>query len=242
MTGLQNVLKQLSRLPGRLLAAVSGGKGVAGPTIPVLSSPPRHIDKAAILAMPPFAGLPLAAIEVVQTSEAAERACKVLAQAGTIGFDTESKPTFQKGEQSQGPHLIQLSTATQAFLFPVLDGSIAAPLRALLESEQVVKVGFDLRSDKAQMAANLALRCQGVQDLVPLFRKAGYRNTVGAVQAVALLFGQHYAKSKSVKMSNWATASLSVKQQRYAANDAYVALRAYLALANGHGAGSRRRS
>jgi hypothetical protein len=36
-----------------------------------------------------------------------------------IGFDTESKPTFRKGEVSTGPHLVQLATDAHVFLFPV---------------------------------------------------------------------------------------------------------------------------
>jgi RNA polymerase sigma factor for flagellar operon FliA len=39
--------------------------------------------------------------------------------APVIGFDTESKPTFRKGEVSTGPHLVQLATDAHVFLFPV---------------------------------------------------------------------------------------------------------------------------
>ncbi|WP_211236880.1 3'-5' exonuclease [Chitinimonas koreensis] len=190
----------------------------------------QRFDKAAIQAMPDFDGLPPTAIEVVRSLDAAAAACRELTEAAVVGFDTESKPTFNKGERSQGPHLVQLSTATRAYLFPLQGGRMAEPLRALLASPDVRKVGFDLRSDKQQLADNYGLRCQGIEDLVPMFRKAGFRSTVGAVQAVALLFGRYYRKSKSAKMSNWAAPALSESQKRYAANDAYVALRVYLAL------------
>ncbi|MDN3575220.1 3'-5' exonuclease [Chitinimonas viridis] len=203
-----------------------------------VAKPPRHkpqaplrtYDKAAIQAMPEFLGLQREAIVVVEDEASAASACAALQAAGVVGFDTESKPTFNKGEQSQGPHLIQLSTAECAYLFPVRNNQVPTALRELLMSPKVIKVGFDLRSDKAQMAANLKLHCQGIDDLVSVFRKQGYRNTIGAVQAVAILFGQHYRKSKSAKMSNWAAPQLNDSQQRYAANDAYVALRVYQAL------------
>jgi ProP effector len=34
-------------------------------------------------------------------------------------FDTESKPTFTRGETSTGPHLIQFSTDAKAYLFQI---------------------------------------------------------------------------------------------------------------------------
>jgi RNA polymerase sigma factor for flagellar operon FliA len=194
------------------------------------------MGKATIQAFPPFAGLELPQITLVEDAAGAEAACAALRAAGTVGFDTESKPTFNKGETPQGPHLIQLSTVNHAYLFPVR-GPLHPALVALLGDSQIIKVGFDLRSDLAMLQSNAGLRCSGVQDLVAVFRKAGYRNTVGAVQAVALLFRQQYRKSKSAKMSNWAAPRLSESQQRYAANDAYVALIVYRALKVRHSAG-----
>ncbi|PHV11355.1 3'-5' exonuclease [Chitinimonas sp. BJB300] len=191
---------------------------------------PQILTKEAIQAMPDFTGLPLEAIEVVQTSTAIAAACADMRKAGLLGFDTESKPTFNKGDPAQGPHLIQLCTATRAYLFPIQGNTLPAPLRDLLVAPDIRKIGFDLRSDISLLASNHKLQCQGIDDLAGRFRKAGYRNTVGAVQAVAIMFGQHYRKSKSAKMSNWAVPNLSVSQRRYAANDAYVALRVYLAL------------
>ncbi|HEY9104770.1 3'-5' exonuclease domain-containing protein 2 [Chitinimonas sp.] len=191
---------------------------------------PPLLAKADIQALPDFPGLTIAAISVAEGNEAVAAACLALTSHKVLGFDTESKPTFNKGEVAQGPHLIQLSSETHGYLFPVRNNQLPAPLKALLESEQIRKVGFDLRSDLAMLASNTGVHCRGVDDLVGRFRKLGYSNTVGAVQAVALLFRQHYRKSKSAKMSNWAAAQLSESQQRYAANDAYVALRVYQAL------------
>ncbi|WP_374347128.1 3'-5' exonuclease [Chitinimonas sp.] len=209
----------------------AGSSGSANGTSASGSSQPRRnlMGKATIQALPTFQGFEIDDIEVVQGEQAVAEACAVLRAAGTLGFDTESRPTFKKGEAPQGPHLVQLCTNQRAYLFP-LRITMPAALRELLADRSIRKVGFDLRSDLALLDANFGLRCGGVEDLVPLFRRAGYRNTVGAVQAVAILFRQHYRKSKSAKMSNWAAAQLNDSQQRYAANDAYVALRAYQAL------------
>ncbi|MGE5769647.1 MAG: 3'-5' exonuclease domain-containing protein 2, partial [Betaproteobacteria bacterium] len=58
--------------------------------------------------LPAYPGLPLAQVVLVETAEQAGAAQAALMAADAIGFDTESKPTFRKGEVSTGPHLVQL--------------------------------------------------------------------------------------------------------------------------------------
>ncbi|RYE76851.1 MAG: 3'-5' exonuclease domain-containing protein 2, partial [Oxalobacteraceae bacterium] len=55
-------------------------------------------------ALPPYQGLQLANVRLVRTRADADAALAALAASDTVGFDTESKPTFQKGEVSTGPH------------------------------------------------------------------------------------------------------------------------------------------
>ena len=67
--------------------------------------------------MPPFSGLTLAQIFVPESdAEFAAAAHEILA-AGVVGFDTESKPTFARGEESSGPHVVQFALADKAYLF-----------------------------------------------------------------------------------------------------------------------------
>lgn len=49
-----------------------------------------------------------------------------------IGFDTESKPTFLKGEESTWPHLVQLATDERAYLFPVSSTYCSPVLKMIL--------------------------------------------------------------------------------------------------------------
>jgi ribonuclease D len=67
---------------------------------------------------------------------AADAACRDLLAEAVLGFDTEAKPTFAKGEVSTGPHLIQLATEHRVWLFqvPRLPGRPWTALRAILES------------------------------------------------------------------------------------------------------------
>ena len=180
-------------------------------------------------ALPPYQGIGLEDVRLVRTADEAQAAMAALLAVDAIGFDTESKPTFVKGESSTGPHLIQLATDDTAYLFQV--GAASTPalaeLKAILESTSTLKVGFGLSDDVKRLHAKLAIRAAGVVDLSVALRTPGQRNDLGAKTAVAKFFGLHLQKSKKISTTNWASARLSDKQILYAADDAQVALRVY---------------
>lgn len=187
-------------------------------------------DKTLIAAMPPFALLPLTAIELVQTAAQIETAMAALKAAACVGFDTESKPTFHKGQTSDGPHLVQFATAERAWLFQTRVAGVQAAIAELLHDAALAKIGFGLANDTSQLAHKFGIHPQNLVDLDRTFRQLGYRNSVGAKGAVAILFGQRFIKSKRISTSNWALAHLSEQQLLYAANDAYAAIRVHEAL------------
>ncbi|WP_371868507.1 3'-5' exonuclease [Telluria aromaticivorans] len=181
--------------------------------------------------LPPYDGIRLADVRLVRTMADAEAALAALLAADVIGFDTESKPTFAKGEVSTGPHLVQLATNDLAYLFQI--GSAASAqtaltvLKPVLESETILKVGFGLGDDLKRLRAKLGVETHKVLDLSTALRRRGERNTLGAKTAVARFFGQKLQKSKRITTTNWALPQLSDKQVLYAADDAHVALRIY---------------
>ena len=180
--------------------------------------------------MPPYVGLLLADVHLVKTPEQALAARDALLAADAIGFDTESKPTFAKGEVSTGPHLIQFATDDRAYLFQVgahLDAAMLAVLQAILEPAAPLKVGFGLSDDVKRLHAKLAIRAGGVVDLSVALRTPGQRNDLGAKTAIARFFGQKLQKSKKISTTNWSLPRLSSSQLLYAADDAQVALRVY---------------
>lgn len=179
--------------------------------------------------LPIYQGLGLDRISLVTTDALAEVALAALMAGDAIGFDTESKPTFNKGEVSTGPHLIQLATDTQAYLFPVARLTQSGVLKALLESATLLKIGFGLGNDRSALKTRLGIEIRNVLDLGEVLRGPGHRGTVGAKVAVAHFFGQKFQKSKKVGTSNWANPHLAERQLLYAANDAHVALKLYRA-------------
>ncbi|MFC0252600.1 3'-5' exonuclease [Massilia consociata] len=181
--------------------------------------------------LPPYPGIRLADVRIVRTPLDAAAALAALSRADVVGFDTESKPTFAKGEVSTGPHLVQLATDELAYLFQI--GSAASAqdaltvLKPVLESESILKVGFGLGDDLKRLRSKLGIEARNVIDLATALRRRGERNTLGAKTAVARFFGQRLQKSRRITTTNWALPQLSEKQVLYAADDAHVALRLY---------------
>ena len=177
-----------------------------------------------------FAGLTLAQIEVPTTrAQFAAAAAEILA-ARTVGFDTESKPTFAPGEVSNGPHVVQFALPDRAFIFQVRHAEGRELLIELLQSHSLRKVGFGLGSDRSQVQAKFGVALGAVIDLGHEFRQRGYRNAVGVRAAVAIVFERRFVKSKRTTTSNWALPQLNSSQLLYAANDAFAALKVFQAL------------
>lgn len=187
-------------------------------------------DPDQLAALEPFERIGLERICLVATLQQAEQAAEALLRADAWGFDTESKPTFQAGEASEGPHVIQLATLEQAFVFQLHDGRCRAVAGELLARAGIVKAGFGLQDDKRRIAHKLGVQPAGVIDLDTVFRQRGYRRQMGIKAAVAVLFERRYQKSRRATTSNWAQRRLSEAQLLYAANDAWAALRVYHAL------------
>jgi ribonuclease D len=187
-------------------------------------------DKDAIALLPPFERLGLDRITLVTTGQQAQSAWDALMQAPAWGFDTESKPTFKVGEQSDGPHILQLSTPERAWVFQLHDPECSAVAADLLARGGIVKAGFGLGDDRKRIVHKLGIDPQGILELNTIFRERGYRKDMGVKGAVAVLFNERFIKSKKAATSNWANAQLSQAQLVYAANDAYAAIRVWQAL------------
>jgi ribonuclease D len=188
-------------------------------------------DKDAIALLPPFERLGLDRITLVSTGAQAQEAKAQLRNAAAWGFDTESKPTFRVGEQSDGPHILQLSTAERAWVFQLHESACRDVAAELLALAGIVKAGFGLGDDRKRIIQKLGIEPQGILELNTVFHQRGYRKDMGVKGAVAVLFNERFIKSKKAATSNWANARLSESQLVYAANDAYAAYRVWQALA-----------
>jgi ribonuclease D len=183
-----------------------------------------------INAMEPFAGLDLKSIRLVTTQREAASAVDELLRQDFLGFDTESRPTFKKGQVSEGPHVVQFSTQHRAYIFQTFQTECRPAIAKILESEDVAKIGFGLSDDIKRITGKLKISPRAIIDIDRTFKSLGQKNSIGTKTAIALLFNRRLIKSHKATTSNWANRRLSEKQLLYAANDAFAALAVYMAL------------
>lgn len=175
-------------------------------------------------------------IEVLRTPAQFEDAWRCIDEERYVGFDTETKPTFAKGAEAVGPHVIQFALQDRAFIVQVGKEPPLPFLKSVIESRHVVKVGFGLSSDRESLQRSLGLRMGASVELTATLRMLRYKQALGAKAAVAIVLGQRLQKSKAVTTSNWAAPVLKPNQLLYAANDAYAALCVFRAMGSPYAA------
>ena len=177
-------------------------------------------SKEQIQELPLFQNLPLQHIHLINSIEQCLALEQELKSCALLGFDTESKPTFAKGEVSTGPHLIQLASCNKAYLFQI-NPQILEFLKPVFENRDQVKVGFGLKND-AHLFRKKGIELNSVIELSKCFSAFGFPNPMGLKNAMALLFQVNFPKSKKISTSNWARKILTPPQIQYAAADAYA--------------------
>jgi ribonuclease D len=195
-----------------------------------MHAPKTTPHKDEIAAMELFEGLGMEQVFLVTNERQAGLALEELMGARAVGFDTESKPTFFKGQKSEGPHVLQFATLEKAYIFQSHFVESHPVIIEALKSPDLTKIGFGLGGDLHQISNRFGIRPASIIDLDRSFKQLGYRNAVGAKSAIAMFFQRKLLKSKSVTTSNWAARELTERQLLYAANDAYAAIRIYHAL------------
>ena len=159
---------------------------------------------------------------VEQERDIAE-ACKQLAQQPQIGFDTETRPSFRPGVTFR-VSLLQLSTPTVCYLFRLNKIPLAKPILQLLENKEVLKIGADVAGDLRSLRQIRHFRDGGFVDLQGIAPEWGIgEKSLRKLSAIVL--GRRVSKAQ--RLSNWEAATLTDKQQLYAATDAWVCTRIY---------------
>lgn len=200
---------------------------------PKKTDKPPHLvapSKAETALLPTFSGVSPHEIHVPKTRSECLDAVDEILSAGIGGFDTETKPTFRKGQKCRGPHVVQFALTNKAFIFQLHRNDCEKAAAELICSEEVLKVGFGLNNDHGQIRDRFGIALNHVLDLDQIFRKMGYRGQIGVRGAIGVLLKQGFKKSKKTTTSNWALPELNQRQLLYAANDAFAALKIMEAL------------
>ncbi|WP_346699262.1 3'-5' exonuclease [uncultured Alistipes sp.] len=163
------------------------------------------------------------AIRIVEHERDIALACKALAAEPVIGFDTETRPSFRPGVTFR-VSLLQLSTPTVCYLFRLNKIPLAKPIIQLFENRQLLKIGADVAGDLRSLRQIRHFRDAGFIDLQAIAPQWGIgEKSLRKLSAIVL--GQRVSKAQ--RLSNWEAATLTDKQQLYAATDAWVCIRIY---------------
>ena len=162
-------------------------------------------------------------IRIVEHERDIAAACKTLAEQPVIGFDTETRPSFRPGVTFR-VSLLQLSTPTVCYLFRLNKIPLAKPILQLLEDRRILKIGADVAGDLRSLRQIRHFRDGGFVDLQSIAPEWGIEDkSLRKLSAIVL----RQRVSKAQRLSNWEAATLTDKQQLYAATDAWVCTRIY---------------
>jgi ribonuclease D len=165
-------------------------------------------------------------IFVVRRLDQLEAALADLADEKLLGFDTETRPNFKKG-QNNLPALLQLAGEKSVYIFQLKPLGLPGELRQLLADPAVIKAGVSVNFDLLQLKRLDSFQEEGFVELATVARESGIRNH-GLRGLAAVLLG--FRISKSAQRSNWGAENLTEKQLRYAATDAWIGREIYLRL------------
>lgn len=168
-------------------------------------------------------------VTLVETPEQSAEAINALKDEPVIGFDTESRPSFHKGEHHPIA-LIQLSTERHAYLFRINKLENFPDLSPLFSDPSIIKVGLGIRDEISTLEKNTAIKCISFVDLEKVARLLGFHQR--GVRALGAFF-LRLRISKAAQKSNWERADLTEQQIRYAATDAWICLEIYRSMFTG---------
>jgi ribonuclease D len=162
-------------------------------------------------------------IDLVTKADALHKAFKEIKDHSVVGFDTETKPAFVKG-QVHKVSLLQLAIPHKVFLIRLNFTGIGNDIINFLEDEKILKAGVGIRDDIKILHRLGRFHPAGFVELSTMAREAGLE-VESVKKLTALLLG--FRISKGAQTSNWEAENLNEKQIAYAATDAWVCLEIY---------------
>lgn len=159
-------------------------------------------------------------IIIILNEQDAEKAVNYLLSQDLLGIDTETKPTFRKGQSNQVA-LLQVSSKDCCFLFRLNRIGLSPSIKRLLEDRSVPKIGLSLHDDMRMLQKRAKFTPGKYIEIQRQVKEIGIED-LSLQKIYANIFGQKIAKTQ--QLSNWEADSLTEAQQRYAATDAWACI------------------
>ncbi|MDO4190263.1 MAG: 3'-5' exonuclease [Bacteroidales bacterium] len=165
-------------------------------------------------------------IFVIDTPELVEPALSDLQNGDLIGFDTETKPSFRKGERNT-VSLLQLSNSKRCYLFRLQMLGQDERIKNFLENPEIKKVGLSVRDDFRALSRWMNVAPTNFIELQYYVKAFGIEQ-MSLQKIFAIIFQRKISKRQ--QLSNWEAPALSEAQQLYAATDAWACREIYYEL------------
>lgn len=193
----------------------------------------KTIETKVTISKQQLAQLPAAQFEgdicVVDKTADISPAVAMLRESDVIGFDTETRPSFKKG-QTNTVSLLQLSTRNKCFLFRLNLIGLTQPLIDILQDPDLLKIGVSIHDDFHNLNKITNITPEGFIDLQNYVKN--YKIADNSLSRIyAIIFGQRISKGQ--RLTNWEAETLTPSQQCYAALDAMACINIYDHLSSG---------
>ncbi len=176
---------------------------------------------------PPLQQYPLISfpgkIHLISSNQDLQAASTLMNSAQIFGFDTETKPSFKKGEVYKIA-LLQLATETDAFIIQMQRIHQYEIIKNIFENKDIIKVGAAIRDDIKQLQKTFSFTPENFIEIQTLAKTAGLENFGLKGMTEEIL---NSTITKGPKMTNWQAFELTDRQIMYAATDAWIGLILY---------------
>lgn len=162
-------------------------------------------------------------IHLINTDEELQAILPDLASNEELGFDTETRPAFKKGE-SYPVALLQLATGNDAYVIRMKHVKNFEGIKSIFENPNIVKVGAAIRDDLKQLQKKFLFEPKGFIELQTIAKTKNLKN-IGLKGMTEEVLGATITKGP--KTTNWEAQELTEKQILYAATDAWIGLQLY---------------
>lgn len=162
-------------------------------------------------------------IFVVQSESEADKAVDYLLSCDIMGVDTETKPSFKRGQMHKVA-LLQVSTRDICFLFRLNFIGMPQSVIRLLSNTTVPMIGLSWHDDICSLHRRQDFEPGLFIDIQNIVGKLGIED-LSLQKLYANIFGEKISKRQ--RLTNWEADVLNEKQKRYAATDAWACINLY---------------
>ena len=162
-------------------------------------------------------------IITVNSEREADKAVPFLLSKDILGVDTETRPSFKKGQQHK-VSLLQVATEVVCFPFRLNYIGMVTSVISLLSNTDVPMVGLSWHDDLAALQKRMEFKPGLFIDIQDIIGDIGIEDK-SLQKLYANIFKQKISKRQ--RLTNWDADVLSDKQMSYAATDAWACVRLY---------------